>query len=82
MALQWILFNPTTLKCLEEVFFEDWKLYEGCGREAKQSDKEGSCRDLIQSLLFDQCLLLHPEQTVRIENILAAKNQNSKNSNI
>jgi hypothetical protein len=32
----------------------------------------GSSRGLILSLLFDHCLLLHPEQTARIENKLPA----------
>lgn len=59
-----------TLRWLVEVFFEDWKLYEGWGREAKQLDEEGSSRGLILSLLLDHCLLLHPEQTARIENKL------------
>ncbi|MDM8518379.1 transposase, partial [Desulfobacterales bacterium HSG16] len=31
-----------TLRWLVEVFFEDWKLYEGWGREARQFDEEGS----------------------------------------
>ena len=53
-------------------FFEDWKLYEGWGRDAKQWDEKGSSRGLILSLLFDHCLLLHPEQTARIENKLPA----------
>lgn len=61
-----------TLRWLVEVFFEDWKLYEGWGREAKQFDEEGSSRGLILSLLFDHCLLLHPEQTDRIKNKLPA----------
>jgi len=61
-----------TLRWLVEVFFEDWKLYEGWGREAKQLDEEGSSRGLILSLLLDHCLLLHPEQTARIENKLPA----------
>ena len=61
-----------TLRWLVEVFFEDWKLYEGWGREAKQLDEEGSSRGLILSLLFDHCLLLHPEQKARIENKLPA----------
>ena len=61
-----------TLRGLAEVFFEDWKLYEGWGREAKQLDEEGSSRGLILSLLFDHCLLLHPEQMARIENKLPA----------
>ena len=61
-----------SLRWLVEVFFEDWKLYEGWGREAKQLDEEGSSRGLILSLLLDHCLLLHPEQTARIENKLPA----------
>ncbi len=60
------------LRWLIEVFFEDWKLYEGWGREAKQLDEEGSSRGLILSLLFDHCLLLHPEQKARIKNKLPA----------
>ena len=61
-----------SLRWLVEVFFEDWKLYEGWGREAKQLDEKGSSRGLILSLLFDHCLLLHPEQMARIENKLPA----------
>jgi hypothetical protein len=61
-----------TLRWLVEVFFEDWMLYEGWGQEARQFDEEGSSRSLILSLLFDHCLLFHPEQTARIENKLPA----------
>jgi len=61
-----------TLRWLVEVFFEDWKLYEGWGQEARQFDEEGSSRSLILSLLFDHCLLLHPEQAARIDNKLPA----------
>ena len=57
-----------SLRWLVEVFFEDWKLYEGWGREAKQYGEEGSSRGLILSLLLDHCLLLHPEQKACIEN--------------
>lgn len=57
-----------SLRWLVEVFFEDWKLYEGWGQEAKQYDEEGSSRGLILSLLLDHCLLLHPEQEACIEN--------------
>ena len=57
-----------TLRWLVEVFFEDWKLYEGWGLEAKQQGEEGSSRGLILSLLFDHCFLLHPEQKACIEN--------------
>lgn len=55
-----------TYRWLVEVFFEDWKLYEGWGRLAKRYD--GSSRSLILSLLLDHCLLLHPEQKIRLEN--------------
>ena len=61
-----------TLRWLIEVFFEDWKLYEGWGREARQFDEEGSVRGLILSLLLDHALLLHPEQKARLENKLPA----------
>lgn len=57
-----------SLRWLVEVFFEDWKLYEGWGQEAKQYGEEGSSRGLILSLLLDHCLLLHPEQKACIEN--------------
>jgi hypothetical protein len=56
-----------TLRWLIEVFFEDWKLYEGWGQLAKQPDEDGSRRSLILSLLCDHCLLTHPEQLARLE---------------
>jgi hypothetical protein len=58
-----------SLRWLIEVFFLDWKLNEGWGREVKQYDEEGSSLGLILSLLLDHCLLLHPEQTTRIAKI-------------
>ena len=57
-----------TLRWLVEVFFEDWKLYEGWGLLTKQPDEEGSSRSLILSLLLDHCLILHPEQLARLKN--------------
>jgi hypothetical protein len=57
-----------TLRWLVEVFFSDWKLYEGWGPLAKQPDEEGSSRSLILSLLLDHALLLHPEQQARLPN--------------
>lgn len=57
-----------TLRWLVEVFFEDWKLYEGWGQLTKQPGEEGSSRSLILSLLLDHCLILHPEQLARIKN--------------
>lgn len=61
-----------TLRWLIEVFFEDWKLYEGWGQLAPQWDEEGSSRGLTLSLLLDHALLLHPQQRARIENHLPA----------
>ena len=56
-----------TLRWLIEVFFEDWKLHEGwCNRALQQGD-EGSERGLILSVLCDHMLLLHPEQSARLE---------------
>ena len=61
-----------TLRWLAEVFFEDWKLYQGWGQLAKQFDDDGSSRSLILSLLLDHCLLTHPQQLARLENKLPA----------
>jgi hypothetical protein len=61
-----------TLRWLAEVFFEDWKLYQGWGQLTKQCDDEGSSRGLILSLLLDHCLLTHPQQLARLENKLPA----------
>jgi hypothetical protein len=61
-----------TLRWLVEVFFQDWKSHEGWATLAKQPGEEGSSRSLILSLLVDHCLLLHPEQSARLENKLPA----------
>lgn len=61
-----------SLRWLVEVFFEDWKLYEGWGQLTKQPDEDGSSRGLILSLLLDHCLLFHPEQLARLENKMPA----------
>lgn len=61
-----------TLRWLVEVFFEDWKLYEGWKNMAKQPGKDGSNRSLILSLLLDHALLLHPEQKARLDHNLPA----------
>ena len=61
-----------TFRWLVEVFFQDWKLFEGWDQLAKQPGKEGSERSLILSLLLDHCLLIHPIQLARIENKLPA----------
>jgi hypothetical protein len=61
-----------TLRWLVEVFFQDWKAYEGWGQLAKQPGEDGSRRSVILSLLCDHCLLLHPDQLARIEDKLPA----------
>jgi hypothetical protein len=74
-----------TFGWLIEVFFEDWKSYEGWGQLIPDSrDEEGSRRGLILSLLLvilslllDHCLLLHPDQTTRLENKLPASTTGS-----
>lgn len=61
-----------TLRWVVEVFFQDWKSYEGWGTLTKQPGEEGSVRSLILSLLVDLCLFFHPEQLARLENKLSA----------
>ena len=56
-----------TLRWLVEVFFEDWKGYEGWSALTMQPGAEGSSRSLILSLLVDQCLLLHPDQLAQLK---------------
>jgi hypothetical protein len=50
-----------TMRWLVEVFFSDWKQYEGWCQMAKQPGIDGSNRGLILSLLTDYGLLFHPE---------------------
>jgi hypothetical protein len=57
-----------SLRWLIEVFFQDWKVYEGWAQLALQHGDEGACRGVLLSLLVDHCLLFHPEQFVRIKN--------------
>jgi len=66
------IIKAQSLRWLVEVFHEDWKQNEGWGQLTKQQGEEGSSKSLILSLLTDHCLLLHPEQTTRIENNLPA----------
>ena len=61
-----------SLRWLIEVFFFDWKMYEGWGQLALQQGDEGACRGVLLSLLVDHCLLFHPEQSARIENKIPA----------
>lgn len=61
-----------SLRWLIEVFFEDWKSYEGWGQLAKQPDDDGSSRGLLLSLLLDHCLILHPLQQIQVNNKLPA----------
>ena len=59
-----------SLRWLIEVFFSDWKAYEGWAVLTKHIGIEGSYNSLILSLLFDHCLLLHPVQQARVKNNL------------
>lgn len=59
-----------SLRWLVEVFFQDWKMYEGWGQLTKHVGVEGSRQSLILSLLFDHCLLSHPTQSARIKDNL------------
>lgn len=61
-----------TLRWLVEVFFADWKLYEGWASMAKQPDEDGSVRGVTLSLLLDHALLIHPEQRICLENQTSA----------
>jgi len=61
-----------TCRWLVEVFIQDWSTYEGWRQLAKQPDEDGSRRSVILSLLCDHCLLLHPEQSARLEHHLPA----------
>lgn len=59
-----------SLRWFVEVFIADWKQYEGWAVLTKHTGFDGSKRSLILSLLFDHCLILHPEQQARIKNNL------------
>lgn len=59
-----------SLRWLIEVFFQDWKSYEGWGQLTKHIGYEGSFQGVILSLLLDHCLLFHPEQTAQIKDKL------------
>jgi len=61
-----------TLRWLIEVFFQDWKAYEGWGQLTKQPDEDGSRRSVLLSLLCDLCLLLPPDQLARLKDKLPA----------
>lgn len=61
-----------TLRWLAEVFFSDWKQYEGWCQMAKHPGIDGSNRGLILSLLTDHALLLHPEQKALVKHNLPA----------
>ena len=61
-----------TYRWLVEVFFYDWKCYEGWGQAAIQQKNAGALLGVHMSLLVDQCLLSHPEQIRRIQSGLPA----------
>ena len=57
---------------LVEVFFQDWKTYNGWGKSACQRGVEGARRGVILSLLVDHFLLSHPLQLARVKTGVAA----------
>ena len=57
---------------LIEVFFQDWKAYDGWGKSACQRGIEGARRGVILSLLVDHFLLSHPLQLARVKTGVAA----------
>lgn len=61
-----------TMRWLVEVFFSDWKLYEGWCNMAKQPGVEGSYRGVILSLLTDHALLTHQDQAALLKHKLPA----------
>ena len=71
-----------TMRWLVEVFFSDWKLYEGWCQLAKQPGFDGSCRSVILSLLTDLALLTHEDQFVLLENKLPASTVGSLRAKI
>ena len=65
----WVI-SAYTLRWLIEVFFQDWKTYEGWNNLAKQQDVDGSSRGVILSLLLDHSFFFHEVQMSCIENKL------------
>ena len=59
-----------TLRWLIEVFFQDWKAFEGWNNLAKQQGDEGSSKCVILSLLLDHSFFFHEFQQPCIENKL------------
>ena len=59
--------NAYTLRWLVEVFFQDWKATEGWKSKAMQQGEIGSRRGVTLSLLSDHALLMHHEQTSRVD---------------
>src|SRR5262249_26695343 len=71
MSWQYLsIIQAYTLRWLIEVFFEDWKAYEGWNNLAKQQGVEGSSRGVILSLLLDHSFFFHEAQQSCIENKL------------
>jgi hypothetical protein len=62
-----------TMRWFIEVFFQDWKTFEGWSNLAKQQGVEGSSRGVILSLLLDHSFFLHKDQQLCIKNKLPLK---------
>ena len=57
---------------LIEVFFQDWKAYDGRGKSACHRGIDGARRGVILSLLVDHFLLSHPLQLAQVKTRVAA----------
>lgn len=57
---------------LVEVFFQDWKMYDGWGKLASQRGVDGARRGVYLSLLVDHFLLSHSLQLERVKSGFSA----------
>ena len=59
--------NAYSLRWLIEVFFQDWKTHEGWQSMATHQGEIGARSGVVLSLMSDHALLLHPQQSNRID---------------
>ena len=71
-----------SLRCLVEVFVQDWKGHDGWAQLTKQPGAEGARRSVILSLLVDHALFVHPDQEAQLKNNLPAYTVGSLRANV
>ena len=64
--------NAYSLRWLIEVFFQDWKTHEGWQSMATHQGEIGARSGVVLSLMSEHALLLHPQQSNRIDAVLPA----------